>query len=296
MRRMGIDWGGTKIEAAILDDDGSFLFRERIRTPRSYDDALDAVTALVERLETRFGRCTIGFGTPGSVSPKSGLMRGCNSTFLNERPLKKDMEIRLGRSLRFANDANCLAISEAKDGAAAGFSVVVGVILGTGAGSGIVINGRLVEGAHGIAGEFGHVPLPYVSPGDAPATCWCGQQNCNELFISGTGFSRVYEAHFGDKISSEEIITRRDMGDGNARIAYQRYVDQLARALSLYVNMLDPDAIVLGGGMGQIAGLEDDLLKVITPYIFSDYFNGRFLKPKFGAASGVRGAAWLWES
>ena len=296
MKRMGIDWGGTKIEAAVLDDDGSFLFRQRIASPRSYEDALTAVAEFVKALESRFGRCTLGIGMPGSISPKTGLVRNSNSVFLNERPLKRDLEIHLGRSIKFANDANCFAVSEAKDGAAAGFNVVVGVILGTGTGSGIVINGRLIEGFHGIGGEFGHVPLPNISPGDAPGTCWCGRQNCNEIFLSGPGFARVYKAHYGDELKAEDIIERKKNGTMSAKIAYQRYLDQLARALSVYVNMLDPDAIVLGGGMGQIEGLEDDLKEVMRSYVFSDYFETRILKPRFGSSSGVRGAAWLWEA
>lgn len=296
MKRMGIDWGGTKIEAAVLADDNSFLFRERLPSPGSYDEAIETTAGFIEMLEERFGRCSIGFGIPGSISPQTGLVRGANSTYLNGRPLQRDLEARLKRELRFANDANCFAVSEAKDGAAVGAGVVLGVIIGTGTGSGIVVNGRLLQGHHGIAGEFGHVALPHVSEDDVPGTCWCGRANCTELFLSGPGFARVHAAHTGEMLRAEQIIARMRQGDAEARRSYERYVDQLARGLSLYLNTLDPDVIVLGGGMGQIDKLEADVLERLPPYTFSDFCQPRIVKPRYGPSSGVRGAAWLWQA
>jgi fructokinase len=292
---MGIDWGGSKIEAAVLNEAGQLLKTERIATPQSYDAALQAVRALIAELEAQHGTCTLGFGTPGSLSPKTGLMRNANSVWLNNQPLKADLEQLLGREVRLANDANCFALSEATDGAGEGAQSVAGLILGTGFGAGLVINGQIIVGAHGIGGELGHVPLSHVTDEDKPANCWCGKQNCHEIFVSGSGFERSYRLETGEAIKAPEIIKRKQQGEVAANKVYARYVSQLARAVSTLCNIFDPEVIVLGGGMGQINGLEADLSSALPAYLFSDYCAVSIVKPKYGDASGVRGAAWLWN-
>ena len=295
MMRMGIDWGGTKIEAAILNLENDIIVRKTINTPNAYDECLKVVYELVTGLEKSHGPCKLGFGTPGSLSPRTGMMRNANSVWLNDRPLKNDLEDLFGREVKIANDANCFALSEAMDGAAQSYNVVCGLILGTGFGSGLVINKKLINGYHGIAGEIGHIPLANLKGGDEPGRCWCGQDNCHEIFVSGSGFQRTYKSLTGVKLRAQEIMALKAKGETAAKTTYNIYVDQLARVIALVSNMLDPDCFVLGGGMGQIAGLEQDVLKKLPDYLFSDYAEVPILKPRFGASSGVRGAAWLWN-
>jgi fructokinase len=287
MVRFGIDFGGTKIEAAALDADGRFLARERIATPPAYEDRLDAVCEALALVERQAGVRAerIGVGGPGSPSPKTGLMRNSNSTVLNDRPFPADLERVLARPVRYANDADCLALSEATDGAGAGLGVVHAVIIGTGCGSGVVVDGRLLSGRNSVAGEWGHTPLPWPRPDELPGiTCWCGRVNCLELWLSGTGFAR--EAGH----SAEAAVAAGD------HAALDRYVDRLARGLAVVVDLLDPDVIVLGGGMSNIARLYEDLPAAIAPHIFSDVFETPVRRAQHGDSSGVRGAAWLWPA
>lgn len=285
MIRIGVDFGGTKIEAAGLDASGRFVARVRGPTPALYEDRLEATREIVREAERQAGvRATrIGVGGPGSPSPVTGLMRNSNSTVLNDRPFPADLQRVLERPVRYANDANCLALSEATDGAAAGAGVVFAVIIGTGCGSGVAVDGRLVEGRNGIAGEFGHTPLPWPRGNELPGVrCWCGRTNCLELWLSGTGFAREAGR------SAEAAVAAGDLG------ALDLYADRLARGLAVVVDMLDPDVIVLGGGMSNIARLYEVLPGLIAPNVFSDVFTTPVVAAAHGDSSGVRGAAWLW--
>lgn len=285
MIRIGVDFGGTKIEAAALDADGRFLARVRVSTPQAYEDRLEVTLQAVSEAERQAGAIVsrVGVGGPGSPSPVTGLMRNSNSTVLNDKPFPADLERVLGRSVRYANDANCLALSEATDGAAAGVGVVFAVIIGTGCGGGIAIDGRPVAGRNLIAGEWGHTPLPWPRPDELPGPlCWCGRRNCLELWLSGTGFARDAGTSAEDAVASGH------------RVALDRYIDRLARGLAVVVDLLDPDVIVLGGGMSNIARLYEGLPAAIAPHVFSDVFTTRIVKALHGDSSGVRGAAWLW--
>ena len=285
MIRIGVDFGGTKIEAAALDAGGRFLARVRVSTPAAYEDRLEATQEAVSEAERQAGATVnrIGVGGPGSPSPVTGLMRNSNSTVLNARPFPADLERVLGRPVRYANDANCLALSEATDGAAEGAAVVFAVIIGTGCGGGVAIDGRPVAGRNLIAGEWGHTPLPWPRPDETPGpVCWCGRRNCLELWLSGTGFAR------DAGMSAEDAVT-----SGNAG-ALGRYIDRLGRGLAIVVDLLDPDIIVLGGGMSNIARLYEGLPGAISPHVFSDVFTTPVVRALHGDSSGVRGAAWLW--
>ena len=285
MIRIGVDFGGTKIEAAALDAGGRFLARVRVSTPAAYEDRLEATQEAVSEAERQAGATVnrIGVGGPGSPSPVTGLMRNSNSTVLNARPFPADLERVLGRPMRYANDANCLALSEATDGAAEGAAVVFAVIIGTGCGGGVAIDGRPVAGRNLIAGEWGHTPLPWPRPEELPGpVCWCGRRNCLELWLSGTGFAR------DAGMSAEDAVT-----SGNAG-ALGRYIDRLGRGLAIVVDLLDPDIIVLGGGMSNIARLYEGLPGAISPHVFSDVFTTPVVRALHGDSSGVRGAAWLW--
>ena len=285
MIRIGVDFGGTKIEAAALDAGGRFLARVRVSTPAAYEDRLEATQEAVSEAERQAGATVnrIGVGGPGSPSPVTGLMRNSNSTVLNARPFPADLERVLGRPMRYANDANCLALSEATDGAAEGAAVVFAVIIGTGCGGGVAIDGRPVAGRTLIAGEWGHTPLPWPRPEELPGpVCWCGRRNCLELWLSGTGFAR------DAGMSAEDAVTSGDAG------ALGRYIDRLGRGLAIVVDLLDPDIIVLGGGMSNIARLYEGLPGAISPHVFSDVFTTPVVRALHGDSSGVRGAAWLW--
>lgn len=296
MIRIGVDFGGTKIEAAAIDAAGRVTARTRCGTPRSYDEALAAVADLVEEVEKTAGRCDrVGIAAPGSVSPRTGDIRNANSTWLNGRPFGEDLERRLGRAVRLANDANCLALSEAVDGAGEGSRVVFAAIIGTGCGGGVAFEQRLVDGMNGIAGEWGHTPLPWTGPAETPGPdCWCGLNGCLETYVSGKGFERDHRGATGLRLTAQEIIVQARRGEKEACAALDRYVDRLGRGLAMIVNILDPDVIVLGGGMSNVTELYDRLPQAIEPYVFSDVFETPVLKAMHGDSSGVRGAAWLW--
>ena len=290
MIRIGIDFGGTKIEAAALAADGRILARERRPNPGSYDGSIDLVRELVQAVGPP--EATVGMGVPGSVSPKTGMIRNANSTWQNGKPFKEDLERALGRPVRLENDANCFALSEASDGAGAGAEVVFGAILGTGCGGGVVVRGKTIEGVNGIAGEWGHTPLPWPRPSEYPGNrCWCGRGSCLETWISGTGFVEDYRAATGRKLTGAEIVASEDR---EAQAALDRYIDRLARGLAVICDILDPDVIVLGGGMSNVEALYDRVPGVTARYAFSDVFETKIVKARHGDSSGVRGAAWLW--
>ena len=297
--RIGIDLGGSKIEGAVMDEDSSILQRLRIPTPADdYPATIAAIRDLVRQLELRAGRnqLSVGVGTPGSVSPASGLMKGCNSTCLNGQPLREDLEIALGRAIRMANDADCLALSETMDGAAQGARSVFGVILGTGVGGGIVINGQLLAGANAIAGEWGHNPLPWPHSRELPGPrCWCGQHSCIESWLSGPALSRDYLAHTDKNHSPEQIVQGLEQDEPAATAVFERYENRLARALASVINLLDPEVIVLGGGLSNIPRLYARVPELWSDYAFSDRVDTQLLQARHGDSSGVRGAAWLWD-
>lgn len=296
--RLGIDLGGTKIEGCVLAPDGADVARQRILAPQgNYDDTLAALAGLIRDLEREAGRpVTIGIGMPGSLSPTTGLVRNANSTWLNGRALREDLESAVGQPIRFANDANCFALSEATDGAGAGVRSVFGVIVGTGCGGGIVIDGRVLEGARGIGGEWGHNPLPWSEPDEHPGpTCWCGRQGCMEMWASGTGLSGDYKRRTGDLVSGHEIVARAALGEPDAQASLDRHASRLARGLAHVINLIDPEVIVLGGGLSKLPHLYDVVPRLAAPYVFSDVAAITIRPPKWGDASGVRGAAWLWN-
>lgn len=293
MIRIGVDFGGTKIEAAALSADGRFLARVRAPNPRDYDAALRTVAQLVADAEREAGAAAtaIGVGMPGSISPANGLIRNANSTWLNGRAFGDDLQGVLGRPVRLANDANCMALSEAVDGAGAESAVVFAVIIGTGCGGGVVVDGRLIEGANGIAGEWGHTPLPWPTAAEHPGPkCWCGRHGCLETWISGTGLERDH----GGGAPAYEVVAQARSGDAHAVAAFDRYVDRLARGLAVICDLLDPDVIVLAGGMSNVDALYDRLPGAIAPHVFTDHFTTPVRKAVHGDSSGVRGAAWLW--
>lgn len=293
MIRIGVDFGGTKIEAAALDAEGRFQARVRAASPGGYDDSLAAVRELIAEAERQAGvaGASVGIGIPGSPNPESGLIRNANTTRLNGKPLQADFERALGRPVRLANDANCLALSEAVDGAGAGAGVVFAAILGTGCGAGVTVDGRLVEGFNGIAGEWGHTPLPWPRADEYPGPiCWCGHHGCLELWVSGTGLGRSWRA----EADGQAVIDAARDGEASARAALDAYVDRLGRALAVICNILDPDVIVLGGGMSNVDEIYAPLPAAIAPHVFSDAFETPVRKARHGDSSGVRGAAWLW--
>ncbi|MEF3193370.1 MAG: ROK family protein, partial [Halothiobacillaceae bacterium] len=284
--------------AIVLDDAGSERFRERVPTPQGdYAGTLAAIGGLVARAERAAGAaCTVGIGTPGAISPASGLMKNSNSTVLNGKSLKQDLEQLLGREIRMANDANCFALSEAMDGAAAGAEVVFGVIVGTGCGAGIVVRGQVLVGPNAIAGEWGHNPLPWPNDDERPGpACYCGKHGCIETWLSGTGFANVFATEIGDRLQAPEIVARAEAGDAVCEASLQRYEDRMARSLAHVINILDPDVIVLGGGMSNVRRLYDNVPKLWGRYVFSDQVATRLVAPLHGDSSGVRGAAWLWS-
>ena len=294
--QIGVDFGGTKIEVAALDPEGEFLARVRAPNPGSYDDAIRTVCELIGCVELQTGgRGTVGVGTPGSISPRTGVMRNANSTYLNGRRFREDLAAALGREVRLANDANCLALSEVVDGAAAGARVAFAVILGTGCGGGLVVNGQLVEGANGIGGEWGHMPLPWPRPEEFDATqCWCGQRGCVETWVSGSGLQRDYARSTGMQLSGQAIIEAMRGGDLQARATFDHYVSRLGRSLAVVVNILDPDTFVLGGGMSNVPELYERLPAAVRSFVFSDSWEAAIVPARWGDSSGVRGAARLW--
>ena len=325
--RFGIDLGGTKIELVALDAGGREILRRRVPTPQNdYIATVAAVAALVHQAEAELGQTgSIGIGSPGAVSPASGLMKNCNSTCLNGRPLHQDLERALSREVRLANDADCFALSEAVDGAAAGAGTVFGVILGTGVGGGVVVRGQLLRGANAIAGEWGHNPLPWfqfahaqadrAATGRHPATgeallhpwpsprefeaapaCYCGKKGCIETWLSGRALAADHVRYGGEDLPAPEIVQLANAGYGPCSATLARYEERLARALAGVINLLDPDVIVLGGGLSNVARLYDTVPKLWPRYVFSDRVETRLVPPKYGDSSGVRGAAWLWNA
>jgi fructokinase len=296
--RIGVDLGGTKIEAAVLDDAGAILLRERVATPKAYDETLKALAALVAGVERQAGAVgkPVGIGMPGTLSPATGLVRNANSTWLNDRPFLQDVQRLLGDRVRVANDANCFALSEATDGVGAGARVVFGVILGTGCGGGVVVDGRLVGGANGIGGEWGHIPLPWPRPDELPfERDWCGRYGCLETWIAGkAGLERWAPKILGRAMSAEDIVAAATAGDAKAQECMDLLFDRIARAMAVVIDLLDPDVIVVGGGLSNIDSLYENVARRVAPYIFSDVMRTRIVKNRWGDSSGVRGAAWLW--
>lgn len=297
--RIGVDLGGTKIEAIALDEDGSTRARRRVATPAGdYDATLRAVAGLVAAVEAEAGAQagaagSVGVGIPGALSPATGLVKNANSTCLIGRPLDRDLEAVLARPVRLANDADCFALSEAVDGAGAGAGSVFGVILGTGVGGGIVIGGRPLAGPNAIAGEWGHNPLPWPRGGEMPGpACYCGKRGCIETFLSGPGLARDH----GGGLTAADIAAGAEAGDAVCTAALDRYIDRLARALATVINVLDPDVVVLGGGLSNLRVLYERLPRALPEWVFSDSVRTRIVPPVHGDSSGVRGAAWLWPA
>ena len=295
--RIGVDLGGTKIEAIALGADGTILARHRVPTPvGDYAGTLDAVAGLVDTIEQQLGcRGSVGVGTPGAISSRTGLIKNSNSTMLIGKRLDQDLAAKLRRPVRLANDANCFALSEAADGAGAGAGVVFGVILGTGVGGGVVVERKILVGRNDIAGEWGHNPLPWPRPDEHPgAPCYCGKAGCIETFLSGPGLARAYQAKAGKRLTAEAVARAAAAGEPQAVACLDVYADRLARALTAVINILDPDVIVLGGGLSNIGPLYEELPPRIARYTFSDGIDTPIVPARHGDSSGVRGAAWLW--
>ncbi|PNG25150.1 ROK family protein [Methylocella silvestris] len=295
--RIGIDLGGTKIEVLALDDVGSELIRKRRPTPTGdYAGTLDVIAELVAFVEAKIGRKgSVGVAAPGAISPASGLVKNANSTVLNGKALDRDLAAKLGRPIKIENDANCFALSEASDGAGAGASVVFGVILGTGVGGGLVVDGRLVSGRNRIAGEWGHNPLPFARDDERPGPlCYCGKSGCIETFLSGPGFARDHFARTGAALTAREIAAAAAAGEAEAGRSLALYRDRLARGLAGLINIVDPDVIAFGGGLSNIDSLYIGLPELMGRYAFSDRIATETRRAVHGDSSGVRGAAWLW--
>lgn len=297
--RLGIDLGGSKIEIIALDEEGKPLLRRRVPTPQGeYLATVMAVVGLVEAAENELGQHgSVGVGIPGAESPASGLIKNANSTCLIGRPLRRDLQALLQREVRLANDANCFALSEATDGAAAGAECVFGVILGTGVGGGLVVRGQLLAGANRIAGEWGHNPLPAPGADDLPLRpCYCGRSGCVETYLSGPATEAEHATRSGQSLSLQKISADAALGDADCLASLDRYCRRLARALAGVINIVDPDVIVLGGGVSQLAQLYERVPALWGQHIFSDTVSTRLLPPRHGDSSGVRGAAWLWNA
>jgi len=295
--RVGIDLGGTKIEFVALESDGRELHRHRVATPRGdYAGTIRAIKEGVEKIEAGLGRsASVGVGIPGTISGITHTVKNANSTWMNGRPFDRDLGAALGREVRCANDANCLALSEATDGAGAGKRVVFAVVLGTGCGGGIAIDGRVHNGRNGVAGEWGHTTLPWMRADEFPGPeCYCGFQGCIETWISGTGLEADYERATKTKLKGKEIVRRSEAGEAPAMASLERYADRLTRSLAQIVNILDPDIIVLGGGVSQVPRLYADVPQRLKDYVFGKEADTPVVAAKHGDASGVRGAAWLW--
>lgn len=296
--RIGIDLGGTKIEGLALAADGRELYRRRVASPRgSYDDTLREIAELVADIETRTAaRGSVGVGIPGAISPATGLIKNANSTWLNGRPLQSDLSRVLERPVRLANDANCFALSEATDGAGAGASVVFGVIIGTGTGGGLIVNGRVIVGANAIGGEWGHNPLPAPDDDERPGpACYCGRSGCIETFLSGPALAHDYALLGGGSVAAVEVAARAVDGEARAITAIERYERRFAKAIASVINVVDPDVIVLGGGLSNLARLYERVPQMWSAYVFSDRVDTKLRPATHGDASGVRGAAWLWN-
>lgn len=296
-RRIGIDLGGTKTEIAVLDGNRELLWRRRIPTPSTdYAMIVSTITGLVHEVDLALGvRLTIGIGAPGSISKETGRVKNSNTTCMNDQPFAQDLELAIGRPVRVSNDANCFTLSEAIDGAACGAPVVFGVILGTGVGGGIVIDGKVLDGPNGICGEWGHNPLPWITADELPGpACYCGKSGCIETFCSGAGLARTYASLAGRELSGAEIGGLLARGDEQAQRAMAIYEDRLARGLASVINILDPDVVVLGGGLSNLGRLYEHLPGLLERYVFSDTVRTRIVPARHGDSGGVRGAAWLW--
>lgn len=293
--RIGIDLGGTKIELVVLDG-SEVRYRKRVPTPASYDAVVTTLAQLVIDAEREVGvTCSVGLGTPGAISPATGLLKNCNAAAMNGHPLDRDLGRVLGRAVRIQNDANCFALSEASDGAARGAEVAFGVILGTGCGGAIVVRGAIVTGRNAIAGEWGHNPLPWPGPHESPGPrCYCGRSGCIETYVSGTGIARDHAHVTGHALSAPEIVAQAGLGKPDAIATMERFHDRLARSLASVINLLDPDLIVVGGGMSNTASLYAEVPKLWGRYVYSDRVDTKLVPALHGDASGVRGAAWLW--
>ena len=294
--RIGIDLGGTKIEIAALAPNGGLQLRHRIPTPQGYDATLAAIAGMVDGIESQLGgNGSVGVGIPGVISPATGLVKNANSIALNGHPFDRDLAQALGRAVRVENDANCFALSEAADGAGAGRHCVFGVILGTGCGGGIVIGGQVLQGRHRIAGEWGHTPLPWPAADELPGpACWCGHRNCLETRIAGPALARDCDGPQAHDASA--IPTRVAAGEARAQMALARHTDRVARGLAVVINLIDPDVIVLGGGLSNMDHLYTELPGLLSGYVFSDFVHTPVVKNLHGDSSGVRGAAWLWPA
>ena len=298
--RIGIDLGGTKIEGIAIDEAGVERQRLRVATPKGdYAAIVQAIAGVVGEIEKTLGQqASVGVGIPGAISPATGLVKNANTVELIGHPLDKDLGQVLGREVRVANDANCFALSEASDGAAAGGEVVFGVVIGTGVGGGVVVGGHIIAGPHAIAGEWGHNPMAWPRDDERPAqpTCFCGRPGCNESFLSGPSLARDHRLHTGQDLKAPEIAARAESGDAQALATMARYEDRMARALAVIINVLDPNFVVLGGGVSNIARLYREVPLLLPKYVFSDKVTTPIVKAKYGDSSGVRGAAWLWPA
>ena len=297
--RIGIDLGGTKIEGIALDDGGKEIVRHRIDAPQgNYQATIDAIVTLIQLLEADTQQTgTVGIGIPGAISPATQVVKNANSTWLIGKPLHTDLEQALARPVRIANDANCFTVSEATDGAARGVEVVFGVIIGTGTGGGVYVSGKEITGINAIAGEWGHNPLPWPTPDEYPGReCYCGKRGCIETWLSGPGFTNDHQRHGGKGNSAKEIVALAGEGDELAEITLQHYEDRMARALATVIDILDPEIIVLGGGMSNVTRLYSNVPKLWEQYVFSDHVATKLVPPAHGDSSGVRGAAWLWNN
>ena len=295
--RLGIDLGGSKIAAIVMNQQGEVVAKRRIPSPQSnYQKTIQTIAELISLMDNDVGEKTnIGIGMPGSISPATGLVQNANSTWLNAKPFKQDIEQAVQRPVRLANDANCFALSEAIDGAGASAKSVFGVILGTGCGGGLAINGKLIDGPHGICGEWGHNPLPWPNLEELPGPqCWCGRIGCIETWVSGPGMSADHKHQTGHDYSVEEICFQAAAGHDKERKTLDRHASRLARGLAMVVNIIDPERIVVGGGLSQMAHLYTELPALMQPHLFCDVEKLQILPPRHGPDSGVRGAAWLW--
>jgi fructokinase len=296
--RIGVDFGGTKIEVAVLDENGREIARQRAPTPQGdYEGCVRAIAELMRGVAAKTGaKGPVGMGIPGAISAKTGLVKTSNAIWLVGKALDRDMAAALGRKVRIENDANCFALAEAVDGAARGARCVFGAILGTGVGAGIVMNNKVFSGRTGITGEWGHNPLPWHEAAEYPGhPCYCGRHGCMERYVSGTAFTAEYASRTGHNLKGHEIVAAMRDGDAEAKATYQHYVKSLARGLAVIANVLDPNAFVLGGGMSNVDELYRDLPKLMKPHVLSDEFDTPILKPLHGDSAGVRGAAWLWD-
>ncbi len=296
--RIGIDLGGTKLEGVRMNADGTIQARHRVSTPQDdYDATVAAVVTVVAELEETPGSCRVGIGTPGAESLETGLMKNCNSTCLVGRALRADLETALNREIRLANDADCFALSEAIDGVAADAMSVFGVILGTGVGGGLVVRGELVAGPNAIAGEWGHNPMPWPDADEWPGPdCYCGRTGCIETFLSGPGMSLDHERVTGNKRTANDITTRAENGEPEARATVERYATRLGKALASVINIFDPEVIVLGGGLSNVGVWYERVPQLWQRWVLSESVRTRLVPPEHGDASGVRGAAWLWPA